>query len=255
MRALVLADGTVAIEERPDPVAGPGEVLVRVRGAGLNRGDLAQRMGLYPAPPGSPGDIMGLEFSGEVVGHGPDVGASGRAPAVGTRVCGIVGGGAEAELLVVPVGQCAVVPDNVDLLDAVGIPEAFITAHDALITIAQAQPREIMFVPAVGSGVGSAAVQLGKAFGLTTVGSARTQDKLDRCVALGLDHAILAPREVDIDAFAQQLVDAAGPIDVALDLVGGPYLSVEVPRPRHGAVGSCRSDRWPATPPTSRSRR
>jgi len=228
MRALVLTDGTVAIEERPDPVPGSGEVLVRVRGAGLNRGDLAQRSGFYPAPPGSPPDILGLEFSGEVLAHGPDVSTETGAPAIGTRVFGIVGGGASAELLVVPVGQCVPVPANLDLIDAGGIPETFITAHDAIITIAQAQPGEIMFVNAVGSGVGTSAVELGKAFGLTVIGSARTQDKLDRCVELGLDHGLLAPRELDVDTFAQELVDAAGPIDIALDLCGGPYVTAEM---------------------------
>jgi NADPH2:quinone reductase len=228
MRALVLTDGTVAIDERPDPVPGSGEVLVRVHGAGLNRGDLAQRSGFYPAPPGSPADIMGLEFSGEVVAHGPDVGPDADAPAIGSRVFGIVGGGASAELLVVPVGQCVPVPANLDLIEAGGVPETFITAHDALITIAQAQPGETMFVPAVGSGVGTSAIQLGRAFGLTVVGSARTQDKLDQCGDLGLDHGLLAPRDLDVDAFTQALLDAAGPIDVSLDLAGGGYLTAEV---------------------------
>ncbi len=228
MRALVLTDGTVAIEERPDPVPGAGEVLVRVHGAGLNRGDLAQRSGFYPAPPGSPPDIMGLEYSGEVVAHGPGVRADSGAPALGSPVFGIVGGGATAELLVVPVGQCVPVPTNIDLVDAGGIAETFVTAHDALITIAHAQRGEIMFVNAVGSGVGTSAVQLGKAFGLTVIGSARTQDKLDRCVDLGLDHGLLAPRELDVDAFAQELGDAAGPIDITLDLCGGPYVTAEM---------------------------
>ncbi|MFI5046470.1 MAG: zinc-binding dehydrogenase [Acidimicrobiia bacterium] len=224
MRALVVTDGHVRIEVRPDPEPGPGEVLVRVRAAGLNRADLAQRIGRYPAPPGSPADIPGLEFAGTVVGHGAGV----AAPAMGTRVFGIVGGGAQAELLAVPVGQCAVVPDALDLVAAGGVPEAFLTAHDAMITISNARAGEVLFVSAAGSGVGTAAIQLGKAFGLTTVGSARTASKLDAAAALGLDHALLAPRELDPQAFAEQLVAAAGPVDIALDLVGGPYPAAEV---------------------------
>jgi NADPH2:quinone reductase len=238
MRALVVNDGKVVVEQRPDPQPGEGEVLVRVHGAGLNRGDLMQRMGRYPAPPGSPPDIPGLEFAGEVIAHG----TGGDALPLGSAVFGIVGGGAQAELVSVPVGQCTVVPDNVDVVAAGGIAEVFITAHDAMTTIAGATQGETMFVPAIGSGVGTAALQLGKAFGLTVVGSARTQDKLDRSRALGLDHALLAPRELDIDAFVQELADVAGPIDISLDLVGGPYLVAELraaaPRGRIVQIGA-----------------
>ncbi|HEX5587092.1 MAG TPA: NAD(P)H-quinone oxidoreductase [Acidimicrobiia bacterium] len=239
MRALVVTEGRVEIQTRPDPEPGAGEVVVRVHGAGLNRADLAQRAGRYPAPPGSPPDIPGLEFAGEVVAHGSaldhpghDESAhdrdSGGPPPIGSRVFGVVGGGAQAELLVVPVGQCAPVPERLDLVAAGAVPEVFVTAHDALVTICSAQSGETMFVPAVGSGVGTAAVQLAKAFGLTSVGSARTADKLDRGRALGLDHALVAARDFDPDAFAAQLTEAAGPIDVALDLVGGAYLTAEV---------------------------
>jgi NADPH:quinone reductase-like Zn-dependent oxidoreductase len=224
MRALVVSDGRVAVENRPDPVPAAGEVLVRVHGAGLNRADLAQRAGFYPAPPGVPADIPGLEFAGEVVGHGPGV----DAPAIGARVFGIAGGGAQAELLAVPAGQCAGVPDQLDLVDAGGVPEAFVTTHDALVTISGGAAGDVMFVPAVGSGVGTAALQLGLAMGLVVVGSSRSADKLDAAGALGLSHALVAPAELDPDAFAQQLTDAAGPVDVALDLVGGPYLTAEI---------------------------
>ena len=224
MRALVVVGGRVQVESRPDPIPGPGEVLVRVHGAGLNRADLAQRLGRYPAPPGSPADVPGLEFAGEVVALGPDV----ALPPVGTRVFGVVGGGGQAELVTVPVGQCAVVPDLLELVPAGGVPEVFVTAHDALVTVCGGRAGEVMFVPAVGSGVGTAAVQLGRALGLATVGSARTPGKLDRARALGLDHALLAAGELDPVAFAEALVAAAGPIDVALDLVGGPYLAAEM---------------------------
>jgi len=224
MRALVVTHHEVNVQERADPVPGPGEVLVRVHGAGLNRADLAQRAGFYPGPPGSPPDIPGLEFAGEVVGHGPGV----DSPARGARVFGVVGGGAQAELLTVPVGQCAVVPETLDLVAAGAVPEVFVTAHDAMVTISGASAGETMFVPAIGSGVGTAAAQLGAAMGLTVAGSTRTADKLDAAGVLGLDHALLAPRDFDPDAFAAQLTDAAGPVDVSLDLVGGDYLAAEV---------------------------
>jgi NADPH:quinone reductase len=234
MRALVVTDGRVEVQARPDPEPGPGEVLVRVHGAGLNRADLAQRAGRYPAPPGSPPDIPGLEFAGEVVAHGPAVDGTTVAPptaehvAIGSRVFGVVGGGAQAELLVVPLGQCAALPEGLDLVTAGAVPEVFVTAHDALVTICAAQPGETMFVPAVGSGVGTAALQLAKALGLAVAGSARTADKLERSRDLGLDHALVAARDFEPAAFATQLTDAAGPIDVALDLVGGAYLTAEV---------------------------
>jgi NADPH:quinone reductase-like Zn-dependent oxidoreductase len=224
VRALVVADGHVGVETRPDPLPGPGEVLVRVRAAGLNRADLAQRAGRYPAPPGSPPDIPGLEFSGTVVGHGP--GATG--PATGTPVFGIAGGGAQAELLAVPAGQCVPVPDELDLVAAGSVPEAFVTAHDAMITICGARTGEVLFVSAAGSGVGTAAIQLGKQLGLSVAASARTPDKLDAAAALGLDHPLLVPDVLDPDEFAKQLVAAAGPIDVSLDLVGGPYPAAEI---------------------------
>jgi putative PIG3 family NAD(P)H quinone oxidoreductase len=224
MRALIVRDGQVVVEERPDPEPGDGEVLVRVHGAGLNRGDLAQRAGFYPAPPGAPADIPGLEFAGEVVAHGPGT----DRPAIGARVFGITGGGGQAELLTVPAGQCAAVPEALDLVSAGGVPEVFMTAHDALVTISGGAAGETMFVPAVGSGVGTAAVQLGRALGLTVVGSARTADKLEAATALGLDHGLLAPRDLDPEAFAEELTGAAGPVDVALDLVGGSYLTAEI---------------------------
>jgi NADPH2:quinone reductase len=225
VRALVTTpDATLRVETRPDPEPGPGQVLVRVHGAGLNRGDLAQRAGHYAAPPGSPPDIPGLEFAGEVVAHGPDV----TAPARGARVFGITGGGAQAELLPVPAAQCAPVPEGLDLLDAGGVPEAFITAHDAMVTQAALRAGETLLVHAVGSGVGTAALQLGRAAGATVVGTARTSEKLERCRELGLDHAVLAPRDLDPAALAAEITGVAGPVDVTLELVGGDYLITDL---------------------------
>src|SRR5215218_1763914 len=214
MRALVIADQQVRVEERPDPQPSPGEVVVRVHGAGLNRADLVQRAGFYHAPPGSPADIPGLEFAGEVVAHGDGV----TDPELGARVFGIAGGGGQAELLAIPASQCAPVPDSIDLVTAGGVPEVFVTAHDALVTQCAMQAGEVLLVHAVGSGVGTAAVQLGRAAGCTVVGTARTAAKLDQARALGLDHGVLAARELD----------AVGTVDVVLELVGGDYLVTDL---------------------------
>src|SRR5262245_18493914 len=165
MRALTIVDGDLVVAERPDPEPGPGEVLVRVHGAGLNRGDLSQRSGNYPAPPGSPGDIPGIEFAGEVVAHGAGV----VSPAIGTRVFGLTGGGGQAELVAVAAPHCALVPDSLDLVTAGGVPEVFITAHDAMFTQAQLGRGETLLVHAAGSGVGTAALQLGREAGATLV--------------------------------------------------------------------------------------
>lgn len=233
----MIADQQVLVEERPDPVPGPGEVVVRVHGAGLNRADLVQRAGFYHAPPGSPPDIPGLEFAGEVVAHGDGV----SEPALGARVFGIAGGGGQAELLAVPASQCAPVPDSMDLVTAGGVPEVFVTAHDALVTQCAMQSGEVLLVHAVGSGVGTAAVQLGRATGCTVVGTARTAEKLERARALGLDHGILAARELDPAALAADITAAVGSVDVVLELVGGDYLVTDLavtgPRGRIALVG------------------
>jgi putative PIG3 family NAD(P)H quinone oxidoreductase len=224
VRALTIVDRDLVVADRPDPTPGPGQVLVRVHAAGLNRADLAQRAGHYPAPPGWPADIPGMEFAGEVVAIGDAV----TTPGVGTRVFGIAGGGAQAELLAVPAVHCTEIPAGLDAVHAGGVPEVFITAHDAMITQAQARAGETVLVHAAGSGVGTAAVQLARAWNCTSVGTSRTADKLERCRALGLDHAIVVPREVDPVALADEITAAAGPIDVTIDLVGGPYLGADV---------------------------
>ncbi len=154
---------------------------------------------------------------------------------------GIAGGGAQAELLAVPATQCAPVPERLGLVEAGGVPEAFITAHDAMVTQAALHPGETLLVHAVGSGVGTAALQLGRASGCTVVGTARTPEKLERCRELGLDHAVLAPRELDPTALAADITAAAGPVDVTLELVGGNYLVTDLavagPRGRVVLIG------------------
>ena len=230
MRAVTtVGDGTIEVREHPDPEPGPGEVLVRVAGAGLNRADLMQRAGFYPAPPGSPPDIPGMELSGTVVAQGDGV----TFPAVGASVFGVLGGGGQAELATMPAGQCAIVPAGLDLTAMGGVPEAFLTAHDAMCTQAGALAGEWVLVHAVGSGVGTAALQLAKALGARVVGTSRTRDKLDPCRGLGLDHGIVPPTApdgtLDVAALAAEIADlTGGGVDVVLDLVAGAYVEADI---------------------------
>ena len=225
MRALVISEGgRLVVEERPVPEPTPGQVLVRVHGAGINRADLLQRAGRYPAPPGVPADIPGMEFAGIVEAVGSGV----TSPCPGDRVMGIVAGGGQAEYLVTADAHCARVPESLDLVDAGGIPEAFITAHDAMVVQGALMAGQRVLVHAVASGVGTAALQLAQCLGATVAGTSRSKDKLERAVELGLDHPILAPSGFDPAALAAEITAAAGPADVALDLLGGPYLGVDV---------------------------
>jgi len=228
MKAAVISEGRIAVAERPEPDARDDLVVVRVHGAGINRADLLQRAGNYPAPPGSPPDIPGLEFAGVVEACGPDA----RGVEIGARVFGVAGGGAQAEYLAVPAGQCAPVPDGLDLVEMGGVPEAFITAHDALVTHARLQSGEWVLVHAVGSGVGTAATQLATAFGARVVGTARTESKLERCRALGLEHGIVPPvadGRLDADALAWAVVEATeGGAHVTVDLAGGRYVEADI---------------------------
>ncbi|MGH2693363.1 MAG: NAD(P)H-quinone oxidoreductase, partial [Actinomycetota bacterium] len=220
LRALVVRDGRLVIEERATPEVVADRVLVKVAGAGLNRADLLQRIGGHPAPPGWPPDILGLEFAGTVAAVGDDV----RDLRQGDRVFGIVGGGAQATLVLTREELCVRVPDSLDLVAAGGVPEVFITAHDALVTLAELRPGDRVLIHGVGSGVGTAAVQITRAIGATSVGTSRTEEKLQRCKQLGLDEGVLA--ETD-------MAKRIGEVDVVLDLIGGAYLAtdVEVCRP------------------------
>lgn len=226
MRALVIGDGgRLSVEERPVPEPGAGQVLVRVDGAGINRADLLQRAGRYPAPPGAPVDIPGLEFAGTVARTGPDV-ADHR---VGDRLMGIVAGGAQAEYLVTEATHCVPVPPGLDPVVAGGVPEAFITAHDAMVVQGGMRPGELVLVHAVASGVGTAALQLAKALGATVAGTSRSPEKLERAVELGLDHPVAAAPGFDPKALASAITSAAGgEVAVTVDLLGGPYLGVDV---------------------------
>jgi putative PIG3 family NAD(P)H quinone oxidoreductase len=225
VQALVLSEGgRLAIGDRPVPEPVADQVLVRVYGAGLNRADLLQRAGRYPPPPGAPEDIPGLEFAGVVEATGPSV----FGLQAGDAVMGIVAGGAQAEYLVTPESQCARVPDSLDLVMAGGVPEAFITAHDAMCTQADLHPGARVLIHAVASGVGTAALQLACAMGATVVGTSRTKDKLDRAVELGLQQAVAVDTGFDPADVARRITEGGGPADVIVDLVGGPYLAVDI---------------------------
>jgi putative PIG3 family NAD(P)H quinone oxidoreductase len=206
----------------PEPVA--DQVLVRVHGAGLNRADLLQRRGLYPAPPGVPPDIPGMEFAGVVEAAGEGV----HNLRNGDLVLGLLGGGAQAEYVLTVEAHCTRVPERLDLVEAGGVAEAYVTAHDAMLTQAGLHPGELVLIHAVASGVGTAALQLAVCMGATVVGTSRNKDKLDRAVELGLHHAVLAGPDLDPAALAQAVVEAARPADVVIDLVGGKYLEVDV---------------------------
>jgi putative PIG3 family NAD(P)H quinone oxidoreductase len=229
MRALAISDGDLAVVERKTPTPGPEQALVRVHGAGLNRADLLQRAGRYPAPPGVPADVPGLEFAGIIEALGPGA----RGVDVGQQVFGITAGGAQAEYVAVHASHCAPVPAGLDLVEMGGVPEAFITAHDAMVTQAHVQAGDWVLIHAVGSGVGTAGVQLAKAFGARVYGTARTPDKIDRCRPLGLDDGRVpdtgSDGALDADALAWAIVEATGGgVDVVLDLVGGAYVAASV---------------------------
>jgi putative PIG3 family NAD(P)H quinone oxidoreductase len=202
--------------EVPEP--GLGQALVEVVAAGLNRADLLQRRGLYPAPPGSPPDIPGLELAGTVAA----VGAGVTEVEPGDRVMAITGGGAMATHAVLPARELVAVPERLSLIEAAAVPEVFFTAYDALFRQARLGPGEVVLIHAAASGIGTAAIQLAARAGAVVAGTSRTGDKLERCVELGLEHPIL----VEGGRFAEAARRAAGGrgVDVVLDTVGGAYL-------------------------------
>jgi len=203
---------------KPAPLG--DQVLVRVRACGVNRADLMQCRGQYPAPPGVPADIPGLEFAAVVEELGPGVTGPLK---VGERVCGIVGGGAYAEYVVTHERMAVPIPPNLDFEAAAAVPEVFMTAHDALETQARLKPGERVLIHAVGSGVGSAAVQLAHAMGCTVFGTSRTAEKLERARALGLDVGIDTSRE-DFATVILQLTRGTG-VHVVIDHIGAPALA------------------------------
>ncbi len=225
MRAIVIegvgGPEVLHVREVATPEPGGDQVRVRVRAAGVNRADLMQARGQYPAPPGAPAGIPGLEFAGEVDALGPGVTGGLK---VGDRVFGIVAGGGQAESVVVPERMAVPIPAGLDDESAAAAPEAFITALDALEARAGVRPGERVLIHAVAGGVGSAAVQLAHAMGCTVFGTSRTADKLRRFVelGLGLDTAIDSTRE----EFAEVVRRETGGegVHVVIDHVGGPAM-------------------------------
>jgi len=208
VRAVIIRDGSLVVEERPDPEPGKGELLVRVRAAGVNGADMLQRRGAYPAPPGSPPDIPGLELAGEVAALGPAASRFGD----GDRVMAVVGGGGQAELAVVHERAAMPVPERLDWAQAGGLPEVFTTAHDALFTQARLRSGEHLLVHGGAGGVGTAAVQLGRVAGARVTATVRRQELRAKVEELGA-------RAIDPEGFEDE-----GPFDVVLELVGASNL-------------------------------
>lgn len=212
MRAATIRDGDVLVEEHPDPEPGAGQLLIAVRGAGLNGADVLQRKGRYPAPQGSPPDIPGLELAGEVVARG----SGAQRFEEGDRVMAIVGGGGQAELAVVHERVAMPVPEPLDWPAAGGFAEVFTTAHDALFTQAGLAPGERLLVHGGAGGVGTAAVQLGQATGARVTATVRREELREGVQALGAE--VIGP-----EGFFDH-----GPFDVILELVGAPNLEANV---------------------------
>jgi len=229
MKAVVITrfGGPEVLEIRdvPEPTPGPDEVLVHVRSTALNRADLLQRLGQYPAPPGATQNIPGLEFAGEVA----ELGANAHRWSKGDRVMGIIGGGAHAEFVTVHQDALAVVPPNLDWPAAGGVPEVFMTAHDALQQ-AGFKAGENVLVHAVGSGVGLAATQLVRALGGRAFGTSRTPDKIERAKQFGLGSGFAVPEPSSLTRLSEFAKDVTGGggFDVVLDLNGGPYFAASL---------------------------
>jgi len=212
MRAVTIRDGALSVEEHPDPEPGPGEILVAVRAAGLNGADVLQRKGAYPAPPGSPPDIPGLEMAGEVSARGP------RAERFddGDRVMAILGGGGQAELAVLHERAAMPVPESLDWPHAGGTPEVFVTAHDAIFSQAGLRPGEHLLIHGGAGGVGTAAMQLGRAAGARVTATVRNEGLRPEVEQLGAT-------AIDPEGFVDH-----GPFDVILELVGAPNMGGNV---------------------------
>ncbi len=189
------------------------QVLVNVKATALNRADILQRKGFYPAPKGYPERILGLEFTGEVV----EIGSSVSKFEIGERVFGITAGGGQAEFVLTEEDQLVKIPENLSWTEVATIPEAFITAHDAIWTQGKLQIGETLLIHAVGSGVGLAALQIARAKGNKVIGTSRTQDKIDECKKFGLDIGINTSENSD---FSDEIKNS---VDVILDLVGASY--------------------------------
>jgi putative PIG3 family NAD(P)H quinone oxidoreductase len=226
MRAAVVTSpgGPEVLEIQGRPIRDParGEIRVRVEAAGVNRADLLQRRGLYPPPPGWPRDILGLEYAGSVEAVGEAV----ELWREGDRVMGLVGGGGYAEYVVVPEREAVRIPDHLSFDEAAAVPEVFVTAHDALFTQLNLTSGETILIHAIGSGVGTAALQLARFAGATVVGTSRSEWKLKRAQDLGLDVAIDSSGR-DLQTEVHAATSGKG-VEAVLDLVGAPYLAANL---------------------------
>jgi putative PIG3 family NAD(P)H quinone oxidoreductase len=234
MRAVTIVsfggvEGLEVREVADAPRATLDRVRVRVRAAGLNRADILQRLGHYPAPPGYPQDIPGMEFAGEV----EQIGEQTHKWKVGDRVFGIIGGGGQAEYVTVPENILSPIPSNLDWAEAAAVPEVFMTAHDALFTQCGLQMGERVLIHAAGSGVGTAAIQLVRAAGATAYGTSRTADKLEKAKEFGLTESFVAAGDPMEIAEAVKLWTGGAGVEVILDLVGAAYLKANL-----AAIGS-----------------
>lgn len=207
-----------------DPVAGAGEVLIRVAASGVNRPDVLQRKGHYPVPPGA-SELPGLEVAGEIIAGDADAMAQAGFK-LGDKVCALVAGGGYAELCVAPAAQCLPVPAGLDMVQAASLPETFFTVWSNVFDRASLQPGETLLVQGGSSGIGVTAIQMAKALGARVIVTAGSDDKCAACVRLGADHAINY-RTHDFVEEAKRLTGGKG-VDVVLDMVAGDYIAREV---------------------------
>lgn len=226
MKAVVITEpgppDVLRVGDAPDPEPGPGEIRVRVAATSVNRADILQRQGRYDAPAGWPADIPGLEYAGEVDAVGPNV----TVWSVGDRVMGLLGGGGYAEYAVVAADEAIAIPGALGFEEAAAIPEVFITAEDALEFRMGLRAGETLLIHAVGSGVGTAALQLARAWGVSVIGTSRSAWKLEQAGELGLD----VPIDTSGGSFADAVLSATAGrgVSAILDLVGGSYVAEDL---------------------------
>jgi NADPH:quinone reductase len=218
------APDVLRLTERPVPVAGAGEVLIRVSASGVNRPDVLQRTGNYPVPPGA-SDLPGLEVAGVIV-SGDAAAMASAGLAVGDRVCALVAGGGYAQFCVAPVGQCLPVPEGLDDVAAASLPETFFTVWSNVFDRARLQPGETLLIQGGTSGIGVTAIQMAKALGARVIATAGSDDKCAACLALGADHAINYKTQDFVSAVAA--LTAGQGVNVILDMVAGSYVAREL---------------------------
>jgi NADPH2:quinone reductase len=204
--------------ERPVPTPGPGDYLVRVAAAGVNRPDVMQRLGLYPPPPGAP-SIPGLEVAGEIVAAGEGADAA----RIGERICALVAGGGYAQYCAAPAGQCLPVPGALSMVEAAALPETFFTVWTNLFQRGAAKAGDALLVHGGTSGIGTTAIQLGRVFGLSVIVTAGSAEKCARAIEIGAAHAIDYKSE-DFEARVKEITAGRG-VDIVLDMIGGDYLT------------------------------